>query len=278
MQSIIVPTDFSANAGHALVYACELARVLKLKIVLFNAYHLPAPTPEVSILTFPVGEIRASVLDELRQTKENYKNKYPELLFEIDAMQGDLVHVINNATAKHNTKYIVMGTKGSSGIAEILVGTNATAVMEKATCPVICVPENAEFTGLKKIILAADYGQHNFSHGIEAIELAKPFLSEVTLLHVTSGELEEYFEDRQLLLFKDTIVKKGEYSRVGFKLLTDKDVYHGVNSFIKEHRADLLILSMRSRTIWQKLFHRSLTKRMAYHSHLPVMALHIEEN
>ncbi len=278
MQSIVVPTDFSANADHALAYACEMAKILKLKIALFHAYQVPVPVPEVSVLPLSEEEIRKSALEGLQQTKENFKNKYPDLLFEIETMQGSLEFLVNNATAKYNGKYIIVGTKGSSGISEILVGTNAAAVMEKAKCPVICVPENAKFTGLKKIILTTDYGQHNFKHGIETIELAKPFLAEITLLHVTSGDLEEYFEDRQLLLFKDKMVKKSEYSRIAFKLLTDKDVYHGVNSFIEEHGADLLVLSMRSRTIWQKLFHRSLTKRMAYHSHLPVMALHIEEN
>jgi nucleotide-binding universal stress UspA family protein len=278
MQSIIVPTDFSANADHALAYACELANVLKLKIVLFHAYQVPVPVSEMPAVPFSEEDIRKSSLEGLQQTKENFRNKCPGLIFEIETMHGSLELLVNKVTAEYNGKYIVIGTKGASGVAEILLGTNAAAVMEKAICPVICVPENAKFTGLKNIILTADYGQHNFEHAAETIELARPFQAEVTLLHVTSGELEDYFEDRELLLFRNKLVEKSDYTHLGFKLLTDKDVYHGVNSFVEEHGADLLVVSMRTRTIWQKLFHRSLTKRMAYHSHLPVMALHIEEN
>jgi len=52
------------------------------------------------------------------------------------------------------------------------------------------------------------------------------------------------------------------------------DVYVGMDAYMKEFKPDIMVLSMRHRSLFQKIFDRSLTKRLAYHSHIPVLAMH----
>ncbi|MEO8147233.1 MAG: universal stress protein [Bacteroidia bacterium] len=275
MQTIIVPTDFSESADNALAYACELARALKSKIVLFHTYELPVLATDYPVLPVTAQEMKVEIRNALNKTKEKFKAVFPELDFAVETVIGSVDREINHAISKHNVHYVVMGTRGVSGVGEILVGTNAASVMEHADCPVIVVPANAKFEGLKKIVLAADYGEHNYEHAENAIDFAKVFNAEVALLHVSKGDSDDTFEESELMVFKNRLVERQKYNSIITVLVNDFDAFHGINTFIEEYKAELLIVSMRSRTLLQKVFSRSLTKRMAYHSHIPVMALHI---
>src|SRR5690606_30598592 len=57
---------------------------------------------------------------------------------------------------KHNIELIVMGTKGSSGLEEFLIGSNASAVIHHVDVPVLVIPPNATLKPIRKIILATD--------------------------------------------------------------------------------------------------------------------------
>ena len=45
----------------------------------------------------------------------------------------------------------------------------------------------------------------------------------------------------------------------------------------EQYGADLLAMTIRRRTFTEKLLQRSMTKRMAYHAHLPLMTYHTEK-
>jgi nucleotide-binding universal stress UspA family protein len=168
-----------------------------------------------------------------------------------------------------------MGTHGASGIGEFLIGSNAASVMENSTIPVMAIPDKAKFNGMKTIVFAADYGNHNFNHMHFLIDFAKCFDAEIIMLHITSGKIEDNFEDLEIGRFKERIIKESGYKNISYRLLEDKDVFHGMNLYLDQFPPDLLAMSMHDRTLAQRIFGRSLTKRMAYHSHVPVLALHI---
>lgn len=277
MKTIIVPTDFSVNASNALTYACEVNKKLKAEIRLLHCYHIPVPVSDGYILPVTDLEIRKIAEDGIRRVKTNYEASYPGMQFTQETTMGMATDEIVAGAEKTNCDLIVMGTHGATGWEEFLIGTNTATVMEDATCPVLAVPENATFNGLKKIVFAADYGNHNFSHMTALIDIARMFNSEIILLHIASGEAEDGVADWEIAQFKERIVSESNYANITYRLLEDEDVYHGLHRYVEEFTPDMIAVSMRNRSLVQKIFSRSLTKRMAYHSHVPVLALHIRE-
>ena len=52
---------------------------------------------------------------------------------------------------------IVMGTKGASGLKEVLFGSNTVHVIKNAKCPVLAVPSEFVFESPREILFPSDY-------------------------------------------------------------------------------------------------------------------------
>ena len=275
MKTILVPTDFSKCANNALRYAAELNKTLNARILVFHSYHVPVPATDIPIDLKTEAELKKGALKSLQDLKITYSQKYPGMQFLVETSSGFADDEIITRVGKEQCDYVVMGTHGSSGLREFLLGSNTTTVMEKATCPVFAVPEDAVFNGLGQVVFAADYGMHNYDNVLKVIELIKPFNSEITLLHIRIGKLDEFLEYSELEGFKNRVVEESKYSRISFSLIDHTDVYQGMNTFTEEAKPSLLVLSMRNRSFVEKIFSRSITKRMAHHGHTPLLVFHI---
>src|SRR5476651_1186843 len=77
MKTILVPTDFSDNATHAAEYAYDLAKQLKAKMILCNAFIVPAEMPEAGMVIWPMDDyqhIMDDSLDELKKLSARLQN------------------------------------------------------------------------------------------------------------------------------------------------------------------------------------------------------------
>lgn len=278
IKNILVPVDFSDNSENALAFACGFSNKLNAKISLLHSYQVPIPVSDTLVLPISEKEVRKIALDGLNRMRKDAERKFPGTSINIQATLG-MTDIEIPAFAKScNAEIIIMGTHGASGIAEFLIGSNTANVMENAEVPVMAIPDKANFNGIKKMVFAADYGNHNFSHMHFLIQVAKQFDAEIILLHVSSGKIKDNFEDLEIGRFQERIIKESGYKNISYRMLEDKDVFHGVSTYIELFPPDLVVMSMHDRTLTQKIFSRSITKRMAYHSHVPVLALHIKNN
>ncbi len=276
MKKILVPTDFSDNANNALTYASELNKKINAEIMLFHVYTIPVIATDIPVFVLTEGEVQADAEFKLDKLKQEYKALYPAIEFKTKASMGLAKSGIIDEEKEARYDLVVMGTRGASGMSGFFVGSYTASVIGKSVCPVIAVPENARMTGLNKIVFAANYGTDDFENVFEVIEIARLFDSEVILLHVATGELNKTFEFAEIEGFKEQISGESGYDKISFRLLEDVDVYHGLNFYLEEIKADMLIINMRNRTFAQKFASGSLTKKMAYHTHIPLLAFHTD--
>ena len=76
MNTILVPTDFSANANKACQYAIALAKDLKAKIILMHAFETPISYPSVPMMTIQMdyATIDNAAINKLKNiTKKSVK-------------------------------------------------------------------------------------------------------------------------------------------------------------------------------------------------------------
>jgi nucleotide-binding universal stress UspA family protein len=161
---ILVPTDFSAEAAHALHYAIEEASQHQAKLTLLHILqHQPATevyyvrgTPETR--HGYEAELGGSLPGPVPQSPQTVRRDYHEeamtqlrdLLppdfrgtWDIQVSTGDPADAIVREAAQLGVDLIVMGTHGRTGLQHVLLGSVAEKVIRHASCPVLTVRRSA---------------------------------------------------------------------------------------------------------------------------------------
>jgi nucleotide-binding universal stress UspA family protein len=137
LKAILHPTDFSASAQAALAVAASLARDHRARLVLLFVSPPPVSSGDI-FMPFPEEdyETRARRQFWLLQTNDPSFSK-----LEVDALvaEGDPAREILRAAKNVGADLIVMGSHGRTGIARVLLGSVAEAVLRRAECPVLTV-------------------------------------------------------------------------------------------------------------------------------------------
>jgi nucleotide-binding universal stress UspA family protein len=275
MKSILVPTDFSKNAENAIDFAIAFAKKEDAKLILLHAYHYTYP-----ISDFPVEIIAEEISAVQKNSEENLKKLCIEIMqnkkvrCERICKEGLATDVILEVSNKIHPDFIVMGTKGASGIQEVFFGSNTAIVIEKSQYPVIAVPDGVLFHGIKKITYATNYYESDMDAIKKLSEIAEPFKAVINVLHIADGEFIPEGENELLKQFVSRVSKKVDYNNFSFQVIIGEDIEKELDNYLKNDSTDLFSMSTLHRTLWKKLFGKSITKRVAYHTHIPLLAFH----
>ncbi|NVK28489.1 MAG: universal stress protein [Flavobacteriia bacterium] len=269
MKRIIFPTDFSESADKALEFAIDIAKKGGMEILLVNAYDLP----------YAQNVMSTSLIDIMR---ENSESGLKQLASKLEAqgvnvkhksMMGNPIRVVKEITRKDPDSIVVMGTKGASGIEEVLIGSNAASVLQSTNVPVLAIPADAEFEMIEKIVYCTDFRSNKNDRALRRLaSLAKVFDAEVMILHIQQeGQADLASGQRHKF---DHHLSEVKHS---FHILKETNVEEAILNFTKEKNADMLALLTRKYGIIRGLFHSSLTNKVAFHSKVPILALHESE-
>ncbi|HNP50126.1 MAG TPA: hypothetical protein PKL85_14870, partial [Bacteroidia bacterium] len=97
--------------------------------------------------------------------------------------------------------------------------------------------------------------------------------AEIIILHVDDN-LDSKMEGRMLEWFKGQVTTNIPYDKFSFNLISSKNTIDALDIFITDNEIDILSVSMRKRNFFDKLTSRSLTRKLAYHTHIPLLAFH----
>ena len=140
-RKILVPIDFSAGSLRALEFAASLAVQFDAALILV---HVLDPV-------FTQGRFDSPRLRPLRaEARQEAEAKLGKLAQHCTAeSQCTMKHQVIDGAApdgilayakKANADWIVMGSKGQTGVKRLLAGSVAERVVRQATCPVMIVP------------------------------------------------------------------------------------------------------------------------------------------
>lgn len=142
IRTILVPTDFSQDAGLAIAAAHRLLAPLErdARLILLNVYNLPIEYTAYGPVPTSVNYLQDAGLESERRLFEAAQALQREgLTVETVAREGDPAHVIAEEAGKRGADLIAMGTRGLTGLRHLLMGSTAERVVEYAPCPVMTV-------------------------------------------------------------------------------------------------------------------------------------------
>lgn len=264
MKNILVPIDFSEASLNALLFAAELAKRSSAHLVIGTV--VPAERIEDD-----ASARLDDVLIGLRNGFGQDVNCTPVVGI------GDLIDSIMEMIDAHQADLIVMGTKGASGLKEILIGSNTVKVLARTTAPVLVVPELALFdqfldTGRNKIVLATDLDEVNNESALELLkEIA--LLIKSPRVKVVSVRPKNTDLDHMKRLQRDALLglfnPEMESERA---TVFSNNVMSGLNFYLNKN-TDTGLVAMVARDTG-RLIQRHFTREMASHTHLPLLVLH----
>lgn len=275
MTSILVPTDFSENANTAIEYACELGKSLGAKVLIVNIY-TPAVT-QYNIVSPLIQEEtnRAQKIaeDKLKSICDIVQEQYSPLDCQYKFLVGGIVDSIEKQIEENNIDLVIMGTRGASGLERILFGSNATKVIEKVKCPVLAVPRDVPFETPKRIVYATDFNNAELAHVQKLATIANAFKAEIMMTHITTDKESLQSEEMLKRNFAKRVSEITDYTPINYFVKYEEDIDRALESFTEQVDADWIALFTHTRSLFEKLYNPSMTKSMAYHSKIPLLAI-----
>lgn len=277
MKTILVPTDFSDVARNASEYAVQLANQIgATKLIFYNAYQVPV------VVDAMVAPVELIGVDEIRKSSEENIQNFIEslreqtnpgtIVFEAISEFNLLSENIDDICKELNVDLIVMGVTGGGKAKEVLIGSTTISVAKNTNVPVIIVPAEAIYTPIKQIVLACDFKKVVQTTPIEPIKLLLDTTKAKLLVLNVDHEQKKFTPDTPFeSLMLDTLLQgyNPEYYFVD-----NPDFTEGINNFVLEKHADLIITIPKKHGLFDSLFKRSHTKMLAFHSHVPLMVIH----
>ena len=277
MKQILFPTDFSEAANLAFVYALNFANALGAEVTILNVYDLPIvetpPLPESTKEIFDVVEANKaeSFKEELVKLKQLAKEKgLDNVKLNSELLYGDLVYNINKITKEQNAGLVVMGTTGATGAKEVFLGSNAASVISNVNIPVLAIPANADFNEkVSSIVFTTQYQEKDTDAFNKTLDIAKSLKAKVYCLYIKTPDDPTDVEERineWKILYKN--------NDVSFFTIDGDHIEQTIIDFVENQKVDMLVMLRHKRSFFESLFHRSLTKKMAYHTKIPLMVYH----
>jgi nucleotide-binding universal stress UspA family protein len=278
MRNLLVPTDYSANAHNAFVYALGIASKLNADITAIHTFELPVLDPRAPSRT--AKDIVDNEKDEQLYQKNKELAKMHQAATEMGLLgqpldlllsEGDLVDKICEAAHETHTDMVIMGTKGASGLKEVFFGSNAAKMLEQATCPVLAVPENATFKGINKIAYFSNFDESDIEILARLAELVAPFNSEIHLVHIVLSEKARAIATNNLRTLAEELKSLTNLS-VYSQTLLNSDLLEGMLSYAALAEIDIISMLSHKRGFFDNLFTSSNTQKTVQHTEVPLLS------
>ncbi|SDM68059.1 Nucleotide-binding universal stress protein, UspA family [Daejeonella rubra] len=271
---ILIPTDFSVQAEFAYLMVKKLEEKTTIDIHFLHVLNVPDTVTMDSRGDIQTcGEIDVNYVVKQKEIAlrklENLKVLYGSQI-NVHLVLGKTTDAILDFSNSNSFDLIVMGTKGSSGIKEVLSGSEAQIIARRSKTPLLSLMCDRSDLQIQNVLLV-----HNFNHpkkeGMELMhKLIKAFNTKVHLLQITSGQVE--FEKASVQADMKQFAELNGIENYECHLINDKDVENGVVHFNQMSNMDIICIGTHGKG---GLFHQSATEKLINHLFKPIISFHL---
>lgn len=271
-MKILIPTDFSESARVAFDYAFKMFKGFdEVEFVLLNSYEMPKGGSAGGVMMNIEEAMAKESENDLKREYKLLTEKYPDISLTTVSRYGTIENSVARTENEYDIDFIVMGTHGASGWKKAFLGSNTEKVIDNVDVPIIAVPKGWEYRPVKNIVYATDLKRlENSETLIPICNIAAHFDSTIHIVYVAENlediDLEKEVSKLPLSNYFEKRTRK-------FKVVKSESVEIGLDSYVKEIDADLVVLIPKAATFWQSLFKHSVTEQMCFQTKVPMLAI-----
>ncbi len=276
LRKIVIPTDFSANAYNALVYAANLFKYQKCEFYLLHAY-----ADEVYDLK---GKATRSELNETKEivyqgTKKALKAEIkrirvqspnPKHTYDGVASFGTLTDEINDLVNQLNLDLAIMGTRGETNDRTITFGSNTLQVLKYVQCPVLAIPEGYQFHAPRQLLFPSNYLVPYNRRELKLLcELAGSFRAEIHMLYIDPTEKLTLRQEDNLRFLQENLNK----AQLSCETTKEKEKTIAITKYIVHNDIDMLVMVNSRHSHFEEMIHKSTIDQIGLHLKVPLLVL-----
>lgn len=260
MKTVIVPVDFSETSLNAARFTAQMFSGYKdVYVVLYTMFEEEDET-----------ETAGNYLETLKKELLAKGNANIECVKEYGK---DLIENLSRLAHQKASSLIVMGITGRSTFAQVFMGSNTLKMVDRNICPVMIIPPEAKFREIKNVAFTSDFQNVEGTTPVvfikSVLDMFKPNLHVINVDSSHYVSLTEEFQaerGKMLSMFKEY---NPEFYFIGMN-----DFHEAINQFVYDKNIDLIVTVPRYHSFLSNIFKSSHTKKLVYHSSVPILAAH----
>jgi len=274
MNCIIVPTDFSETSKNAANFAAHLSTLIPgSEIVLYTVFEKMEYGSDGSPLENHDEDRRKIMELALQNLRDHIAIITGSPISLVAEEDNNFVESLARFVNYRQIPLIVMGITGTTKLEQVFMGSNTLKLIDRRTSPLMIVPPAARFKNAKNILLISDF--HEVEKTIPIASIKKILDLFPADLHIVNVDHEHYIEPTtEYKTQQDKLAEMLVGYNPKFYFLHLFDFVDAINRFVEDKDIDLIITIPKEHPLIAKLFTTSHTKKLAYHSHIPLIAIH----
>jgi nucleotide-binding universal stress UspA family protein len=262
MTKILIPVDFSETSSNALWYAIRLFGKEQTQLTVMHTFRTPKGTFQMKSIDHI---LERDANDDMERLISSVKEQEPEVLMDSKILKSDSVSAITSVAKAGNYDFIVMGTKGASGLKEVFLGSVAGGVISKSEIPVLVIPHGAEFKEPKEVCLALGNMPLSDPAVLSPLgKILKLYSASLDILHIREDEEPDISEVLNTLEeFKPSVTYATSNGNIN-KLLREH---------VESNEVSILSLVRGKKGFFDRLVSGSVTLKQTFSSTVPLLIL-----
>jgi nucleotide-binding universal stress UspA family protein len=277
MKKILVPCDFSAQAVEAFQFALKISTKTKGEVHVLKAIELPLMMVagfDVQPYAYDPNLLRDLETDAFEKFKALQKKLPSASVPVIFSVRHEPPTVAIRQFVKENEiDLIVIGTKGSSGLNEYLIGSNTEKVVRSSSVPVFAIRKAVDLYNIKKIILPAtlQLDQTEFINKVK--ELQSFFGASLEIVWInTPMNFKTGPESMELL---EEFAKNYKLENYHLYVRNDTIEEDAITHFTKEIKGDMVAMATHGRRGLAHYLMGSVTEDVVNHIECPIWTFNL---
>lgn len=294
IKKVLITTDFSEAAHHAMPHAIEFARRYGAELTVLHVRTLYSDDPANLEYQFldeeSYGKSLQSNLEEASQPIGKSVRFNTSIVRNISPAAG-----IVEYSQENGIDLIVMGTHGRSALGHFFLGSVAEKVVRHADCPVLTVGKKDDYIDRpahQRILSAFDFSEHSIQAARNALDISRKFGAQLVVFYALEQEVHPAFFATWKLSVEhhmDEItsnVKKALTEALGEKALKGVEIEvrigndrsdREIRRYCREKDVDLIIMGTHGLSGLDRALLGSTTERVVRIAPCPVLTFHLPE-
>ncbi len=276
MRTVLIPTDFSLNAMHAIDYALSLYKCERTNFYFLHAYADEVYGPfkknkghsfeeQKSKVQQNVDKLLQELVEKLKKREHNPKHYYEGIsVFE------SLVDAVNDFVNQINIDLVIMGTQGQTPNKKITFGSHTVQVFKYVQCPVLAIPEGYEYQQPKRILFPTDYMLPYKRRELKLLNtIAAEFKSKIHCLYISDFEKLSHRQIDNKRFLGEELSKSYLY----FETTPVKNKAEAILEYIDMNEINMLVMVNARHSFLEDMLYRSTVDEIGLQPKIPFLVM-----
>ncbi|XCF07566.1 universal stress protein [Tamlana crocina] len=280
MKRVLLPTDFSENSVSAINYAMALLKSESCEFYILNVQKASSYITDDMMIVSPSSTVYKTLIESAKKSvdnlisdlKTNFSN--PNHSFNGLVDYDNFADAINQVSDTNDIDFIIMGTKGTSGIEKMIFGSNTVRVMQHCDVPVLAIPKHCSYSSLNSLAFLINNLKALQPKSLKVLNylLEK---NDAKLKLLSTGTLSE--QEALQTLASNFIKSHFPLAEHEFLAASGNNLYEVVHDYIETHSVKLLCIVSKHHSFLEQLFSNEPIENLAFKMNLPFLVMHNED-